>query len=279
MMVALPPLATWRPSRCTHCLPEPPGIMLWSRQQTESTPSSLSEPMRWDNRSLSVLTPSELAPNLLVGAGVRIADDVELGANIVLHDDVTVEAGARLDHGAVLGRISHFSRRSRSSSVAGGPTVVEAGAIVCPYALVAAGVRMGPHSFLGDHAHLREGVRLGADVTVGAGCGIGRNVEIGDRTRMQNHVVVGPGIVIEPGCFLGPGAQVLTGRTMSTPARVGPPVLRRGCQIGAGVQILPGVEIGEEAVVGAGSVVAEDIPPGVVVRGVPARLRDYEPAG
>jgi len=231
------------------------------------------------SQALSTLSPSELAPNLLVGVGVKIADGVEIGANVVLHDDVTVGERVQLEHGAVLGSLARRSRRSRTPPPVGGPTVVEAGAIVCLYAEVSAGARMGPHSFLGDHAHLREGVRLGADVTVGAGCGIGQNVEIGDRTRMQNHVIVGPGIVIEPDCFLGPGAQVLTGRTMSTPARVAAPILRRGCQIGAGAQILPGVEVGEEAIIGAGSVVAENVPPGTVVRGVPARLRDYEPAG
>jgi UDP-2-acetamido-3-amino-2,3-dideoxy-glucuronate N-acetyltransferase len=229
--------------------------------------------MRWDNRrALSALSPSKLAPNLLIGARVKIADNVEIGANVVLYDDVILKEGVQLDDGAVLGRLALRNRGSRTPPAIGGPTILEEGAIVAPYALVSAGVRMGPHSFLGDHAHLREGALLGADVVVGAGCGIGRNVEIGDRTRMQNHCVVGPNIVIEPNCFFGPGAQVLTGRTMSAPERVAPPVLRRGCQIGAGVQILPGVEIGEEAIVGAGSVVAEDVPAGAAVRGVPARL-------
>ena len=51
----------------------------------------------------------------------------------------------------------------------------------------------------------------------------------------------------------------------------GPPVLRRGARIGSGSQVLPGTEIGEEAVVGAGSVVVHDVAPRTTVRGVPAR--------
>lgn len=228
--------------------------------------------MRWDNRNLSSLSPSDLAPNLLVGIRVEIADDVEIGANVVVHDDVTVREGARLDHGAVLGRLSYRSRGSRTPSPDDGLTLIEVGAIVCPYALVSAGAEMGPYAFLGDHAHIREGVRLGADVTVGAACGIGRNVEVGDRTRMQNQCLIGPNTVVETDCFLGPGVHMLTGRTMdSFSSRGEPPVLRRGCQIGAGAKIMPGIEIGEGAVVGAGAVVIADVGAGEVVGGVPAR--------
>jgi UDP-2-acetamido-3-amino-2,3-dideoxy-glucuronate N-acetyltransferase len=217
------------------------------------------------------LNPSDLGPNLLVGARVRIADDVEIGANVVLHDDVVLGEGVQLDHGAVLGRPPRRSRGSRTPDADGGPTILEEGAIVSPYALVSAGVRMGPHSFLGDHAHLREGVRLGADTMVGSACGIGRNVEIGDRARLQNRCIVGPGSQIEVDCFLAPGVHVLTGRTMGSAPRGAAPRLRRGCQIGAGVTILPGIEIGEGAVVGAGAVVTADVPPETVVRGIPAR--------
>lgn len=49
-------------------------------------------------------------------------------------------------------------------------------------------------------------------------------------------------------------------------------VLRRGCWIGANVTILPGVTIGENAVVGAGSIVTRDVPPRTVVAGNPARV-------
>jgi acetyltransferase-like isoleucine patch superfamily enzyme len=53
------------------------------------------------------------------------------------------------------------------------------------------------------------------------------------------------------------------------------PTLRRACRIGGGAVVLPGVEIGEEAVVGAGAVVVDDVPDRKVFAGVPAReLRD-----
>lgn len=98
--------------------------------------------------------------------------------------------------------------------------------------------------------------------------------QLHDRVRVQSHCVVGAGVVIEEDAFLATGVVVLTGRMMSTAARRPPPRLRRGCQIGAGVTVLPGIEIGEEAIVGAGAVVTEDVPPGAVVTGIPARQSD-----
>jgi acetyltransferase-like isoleucine patch superfamily enzyme len=221
---------------------------------------------------LAQLSPSDRAPNLLLGAGVTIAEEAELGANVVILDDVIVEAGARIDHGAVLGRPMRANRRSRSTRDNDGQTLIGPEATVCPYGLVGAGVRMEPHSFLGDHAHLNPGARLGADVTIGSASGIGRRVTIGDRTRIQNLVMIGPDVTIEEDCFLAPAVQILTGRKMTAAERLGPPCLRRGCQIGAAAVIMPGVEIGEGAVVGAGAVVTSDVASGDVVRGIPARV-------
>jgi acetyltransferase-like isoleucine patch superfamily enzyme len=234
-------------------------------------PARIDGPCTGIITTLAVLNPSNLAPNLLIGARLQIDDEVEIGPNVVLYDDITLEKGVQLDIGAVVGRPARRNRHSSTAEAAGGPTVLEEGAIVSPYGLVSANVWMGPHSFLGDHAHLREGVRLGIDATVGANAGIGRNVRIGDRTRMQNGCLVGPNSVIESDCFLGPRVQMLTGLTMRGTDIGGPSTLRRGCQVGAGVTILPGLEIGEEAVVGAGAVVTTDVAPGSVVVGMPAR--------
>lgn len=199
-----------------------------------------------------------------------LADDVEIGANVVIHSRVSVEAGALLDHGVVLGRIARRTRGTHTPATQPAPTVVGAGAVACPYAVVEAGVRIGPEAFVGDHTVIRAGATLAAGAAVGAFCVISGEVELGERVRMQSHCGIGPGVVIEADAFLGPAVRILTGRTMSDRPRA-TPILRRGCQIGTGARIMQGVEIGEEAVVGAGAVVTADVPAGVTVRGMPAR--------
>jgi UDP-2-acetamido-3-amino-2,3-dideoxy-glucuronate N-acetyltransferase len=212
-----------------------------------------------------------MAPNLLVGEGVSIAEEVSIGANVVVHDGVRVRAGATLEHGVVLGRVAPPLARLPRPPAASEETTIEVDAVICPFAIVHAGAEVGSRALVGDHASVREGARIGSDTAIGFGSLVKPEVVLGDRARTQAHCVIGPKVVIEEDVFLGPGVIVLTGILMSSPEQRPPPVLRRGCQIGAGAKILPGIEIGEEAVVGAGSVVSADVAPGIIVRGVPAR--------
>lgn len=216
------------------------------------------------------LVPSELAPNLLVGARVELGSDVEIGANVVIHDDVSVGERASVGHGAVLGRIAKLNGGSRRPQPQPAPTLIEQEAIVCPYALVDAGCRIGRGVMVGDHAGIREGAAIEADAVVGYSSVLNRGARVGRRARAQAHCIIGPGVVVEEDAFLAPGVQILTG-TMNTMTPRPPGRLGRACQIGAGALILPGVEIGAEAVVGAGAVVTKDVPPGATVRGAPAR--------
>ena len=112
-------------------------------------------------------------------------------------------------------------------------------------------------------------------------------IEIGNRViiRPGSNLSADPdgaGIIIEDDVLMGPCVYISAanhnfhsvessiidqGYSPSTPV-----ILRRGCWIGANAIILPGVEIGENSVVGAGSVVTRPVPPRVVAAGNPARV-------
>lgn len=141
---------------------------------------------------------------------------------------------------------------------------------------------------------LGEGVRIHGFVNL-YGCAIGDRTKIGTFVEIQkgatigrdckisSHTFICEGVAIEDEVFVGhnvtfindrfPRAVTAEGR-MQTEAdwECVPTVVRRGASIGSSATILCGVTIGENALVGAGSVVTRDVPPNTVVAGNPARL-------
>lgn len=103
---------------------------------------------------------------------------------------------------------------------------------------------------------------------------IGRNVFVNQGCWLDD---IG-GIELGDDVMLGPGVRLVSSGHPLDPARrrrqvtVAPIVVGRNVWIGAGATVLPGVTIGDDAVVAAGAVVTADVPPAVLVAGVPARI-------
>lgn len=125
-------------------------------------------------------------------------------------------------------------------------------------------------------AHVMEGAVVGRDCNVGEGAFVESGARLGDRVIVKNGVLVWDKVTVEDDVFLGP-AMVFTNdlvpraRFKNTPEEFLPTVVRRGASIGANVTVVCGVTIGEGAFVGAGSVVAVDVPARALVVGNPAR--------
>jgi UDP-2-acetamido-3-amino-2,3-dideoxy-glucuronate N-acetyltransferase len=128
-------------------------------------------------------------------------------------------------------------------------------------------------------AHVRAGSRIGKGCTIGKGVYIDIGVEIGDNVKVQNFVSVYRGVTLEDDVFVGPSATFtndLFPRSFNwSDEQVVPTRVCRGASIGANATVICGVTIGEYAMVGAGSVVAEDVPAFALVLGNPARARGW----
>jgi sugar O-acyltransferase (sialic acid O-acetyltransferase NeuD family) len=111
-------------------------------------------------------------------------------------------------------------------------------------------------------------VEFGHGVVVTAGCIFTNGIKVADHVMVNLDCTIGHDCVIEEFASLAPGVHV------SGTVRIG-----TGCEIGTGAAIIQFMTIGEWAVVGAGAVVAKDVPPNTVSVGVPAKVLKERPPG
>jgi acetyltransferase-like isoleucine patch superfamily enzyme len=137
-------------------------------------------------------------------------------------------------------------------------------------------VSVGAGTRLGNFVFIRDQTSIGRNCIVGSFVDIEGDVRIGDYVSLQSGCYVTRGVVIEDEVFCGPRVITMNDKTMSYRrdslqfVRQAPRILR-AARVGGGSVLLPGVTIGENALVGAGSVVTRDVADGTIVVGNPAR--------
>lgn len=190
-----------------------------------------------------------------------------------------IAGGCTIGDHAVVGKQPVLSPRSTAARDPLPPLELGAGTVVSTGAVVFAGTRIGARVIVGDQACVRERCTIGDDVVIGRGALVENDTTIGRGTIIQANAYVTAYSLLEEDVFVAPCVTTTNdnfmGRTEKRHALRRGPTIRRGARIGGGAVLLPGIEIGEEAFVGAGAIVLNDVPARAVVVGNPARrIRD-----
>lgn len=152
-----------------------------------------------------------------------------------------------------------------------------------PTAEISENAEIGKNTKIWHYVQIREGTKIGKECILGKDVYIDTNVKIGNNVKIQNGVSIYHGVVIEDGVFIGPHVCFTNDKHPRAIDKNGnlktadnwqadETFVKKGASIGANSTILPGITIGEYAMIGAGSVVAKDVPAYALVYGNSAEI-------
>ena len=147
---------------------------------------------------------------------------------------------------------------------------------------IAPDVKLGEGVKIHDFVNL-YGCTIGGNTKIGTFVEIQKNAVIGKNCKVSSHTFICEGVTIEDYVFIGhnvtftndvyPRASNENGELQTEDDwACEPTVVKQGASIGSGATLLPKVTVGENAIIGAGSVVTKDVPPNTIVAGNPARV-------
>jgi acetyltransferase-like isoleucine patch superfamily enzyme len=152
------------------------------------------------------------------------------------------------------------------------------------FVCIAPSVKLGKDVKLSKFINL-YGCEIGDETKIGAFVEIQKNAFVGKRCKISSHTFICEGVTIEDNVFVGHGVtfvndsypRATAGGALQTEAdwKVEQTIVKQGSSIGSGATILSKVTIGENAIVGAGSVVTKDVPANSIVAGNPAKVLRY----
>ena len=147
--------------------------------------------------------------------------------------------------------------------------------------LIAPDVKLGGNVRIGAFVNL-YGCDIGDETKIGAFVEVQKGARIGRRCKISSHTFICEGVTIEEGVFVGHSVTFINDRYPRATTANGQlqteadwhcerTFIKSGASIGPGATLLGGIIVGENAIVGAGSVVTRDVPANTIVAGNPAR--------
>ncbi|MFQ6086235.1 MAG: acyltransferase [Candidatus Bathyarchaeia archaeon] len=214
--------------------------------------------------------------------GTRLIGRVKLGREVIVSPSAIIYDNTRIGDGTYIGPNSILAYPPRGSlSLAArmgehmrneAPTSVGKEVTIRSNCVLYSGSTIGDGVEFGHNVMVRENVRVGDRTLIGTNTVIDGNCEVGKRVSIQTGAYLSYNTIIKDDVFLGPHCTLINDKYMGhKPVVLKGPVIEAGASVGCNATVFPEVIVGEKAMIGAGSVVTEDVPPYTIVTGVPAR--------
>ena len=200
--------------------------------------------------------------------GVLLGEGITVGKGTLIYPNVTIEDDTHIGPYCIVGEpgIQYYTEGNLDFK----PVKIGKGSIIRSHTVIYEDVTIGVSFQTGHHVTIREETTIGDCCSVGTLSDLQGKMKIGNYVRLHSNVNINQLTIIEDYVWIYP--RVLTTNDKYPP--MGDLIETHICkyaQIGAGSIILPGKTIGENSLVGAGSVVTKDVQPETVVIGNPAK--------
>lgn len=186
-----------------------------------------------------------------------IYPNVQLGKNVQIDDYVII------------------GKPSKEKKAGELPTIIGDHAVINSHTVIYAGNIIGNHFQSGHHVTIRENNRIGNFVSIGTGSCIEHHIFIEDYVRIHSQAFIPEYSILKENCWIGPNVVFTNAKypkSIDVKQTLMGPIIEKHAKIGANATILPGKVIGAHSLIGAGTVVVHDVPPGKVVVGNPGKI-------
>lgn len=230
----------------------------------------------------------EYDKNVKFGHFVVIEENVHIGLNCVIGNNVVIHCGSkigdnvRIDDNCVIGKLPMVSVKSaikQDKDLL--PTEIKSGCLIGSGVIIYVGSIIGEDTLVADLSTIRENVIIGSKTIIGRGVAIENYSKIGSECKLETNVYITAYSVIEDNVFIAPGVITsndnYASRSKERYSHFKGITIKKGGRIGAQATILPGKIIEEDSFVAAGSVVTKDVDKAVIVAGNPAKFLKVVP--
>ncbi len=189
--------------------------------------------------------------------------------NYIVHRNVSLGKNAQIGYYVVIGVPPRGSKEGELRTIIGMQAVIRS------HTVIYAGNKIGDNFQTGHNVLIREKNRIGNNVSIGSNSVIEHHIEIANNVRLHSQVFIPEFSILEDGCWIGPNVVLTNAYHPLCPEAkkcLKGPTIRKGAKVGANSTVLPDIVIGEYALIGAGSVVVDNVPPRVVAAGNPAKV-------
>jgi acetyltransferase-like isoleucine patch superfamily enzyme len=202
---------------------------------------------------------------------------MKIDKNLIIYEPVEIGRNPVIEDFVILGKSPVGAKNNDMKLIIGDFPIIRSGTIIY------SGNVIGNNFQTGDNVRIREKNQIGNYVSIGTGSIIESECKIMDNVKIHTNCFIPEYTLIKENAWIGPCVIMTNVLHPPCPAfkKHAPisggkcchgPIIEKNAVIGAGAIILPGIIIGENSIVGAGAVVIEDVPPGRVVAGNPARI-------